>query len=519
LPTRLCQIVICFRSPFRTLEAYATPKTTAGKHREFAMQSPARWQRFAVLAVLLLACGVFVAWRHHAYRHERELIEETLHQPAHSVMNAVLGGIQTHRRLGRYFEEQLQGLLDELVRSQDVLAVAIRDRQGRTLLAAGDAERLAAFPDAERGDSWTDSGLLLVESFELQPPGPGPGPGFGLGEGRGGGRGAGRRWGNAGDGGGGPGRGAGGGPPWLTDATETPGPFSGGGTFLVALLFDRTRYDVLAGRSLRAHVFVTGSGVLAVLLLAWAWRASVRLVAAQGRARLLETEARHLRDLGQAAAGLAHETRNPLGLIRGWTQRFAESGQDDADRGRHVQAVIEECDRVTARINQFLAFARPCAPKLAPVKACELADELAVLLQPDLEAKNLRLSCPAAPAAKPLLADRELLRQALFNLVQNAVQFAPAGDVVTIGVLKDADGRYRLEVADHGPGVPEDARPSLFTPYFTTRPNGTGLGLAIVRRIAAAHGWQAAYRPRPGGGAVFALEGMHGGNQEDTAGG
>jgi signal transduction histidine kinase len=402
-----------------------------------------------------------------------------------------------------------------------VLAVAIRDRQGRTLLAAGDSEQLAEFPDAAHGDTWTESGLLLVEPFELQPAGPGQGqgPGFGRGEGHGGGgggRGLGRRWpNNAGDGGG-PGRG---GPPWMTDATETPGPFSGGGTFLVVLLFDRTRYDTLAARSLRSHLFVTAAGIAAVLLLAWAWRTSVRLVAERGRTRLLETETRHLRELSQAAAGLAHETRNPLGLIRGWTQRFAAADGDDTDRAKHVQAVIEECDRVTARINQFLAFARPCEPKLTSVKACELVEELAVILQPDLEAKNIRLSCAVAPAAKPLLADRELLRQALFNFVQNAVQFAPAGDTVTIGVVNEANGRYRIEVADHGPGVPDEHVPSLFTPYFTTRPNGTGLGLAIVRRIATAHGWQAAYHPQAGGGAVFALEGIHGGNQENTTGG
>jgi two-component system sensor histidine kinase HydH len=171
---------------------------------------------------------------------------------------------------------------------------------------------------------------------------------------------------------------------------------------------------------------------------------------------------------------------------------------------------LEECDRVTARINQFLAFARPTPPKLAAVAACPLCAELAVILQPDLETKDLQLVCETADDDGPLQADPELLRQAIFNLVQNAIQFAPRGDRVTLALTTTANGEHSIEVRDRGPGVAEQDVPNLFTPYFTTRPDGTGLGLAIVRRIAAAHGWEVTYRPRPGGGSIFALEGIHG---------
>jgi two-component system sensor histidine kinase HydH len=165
---------------------------------------------------------------------------------------------------------------------------------------------------------------------------------------------------------------------------------------------------------------------------------------------------------------------------------------------------------VTARINQFLSFARPCAPELADVRPREVIDELADILQPDLEAKDLQLEWDGELPTWTIRADRELLRQALFNLLQNAVQFSPPRDTVRIAMRRVPNGCYRLEVADCGPGVSEDAVDSLFTPYFTTRPGGTGLGLAIVGRIAAAHGWEAGYQPRPGGGAVFSLSGMHG---------
>ena len=103
-----------------------------------------------------------------------------------------------------------------------------------------------------------------------------------------------------------------------------------------------------------------------------------------------------------------------------------------------------------------------------------------------------------------------MLRQALFNLLQNAIQASPAGATIETSVVCRRDGTRRFEVADRGPGVPEVVAGKLFSPYFTTRPGGTGLGLAIVRRIAAAHGWEVGYTPRSGGGAVLWLDGIHG---------
>jgi signal transduction histidine kinase len=171
---------------------------------------------------------------------------------------------------------------------------------------------------------------------------------------------------------------------------------------------------------------------------------------------------------------------------------------------------MEECDRVTARINQFLAFAKPCQAELGNVDAREVIDELAVILKPDLDMKELTLRCDDESSGGTIRADRELLRQALFNLLQNAIHFAPPGDTITVTIRADQGGRYRISVADRGPGVAEDAVHSLFTPYYTTRPDGTGLGLAIVRRIAVAHGWEAHYGSRSDGGAIFSLEGIYG---------
>jgi len=437
------------------------------------------WQRLTGYSALVLAWIVLAAWQYHEYGHEREQVQETLSRQSSSIMNALVGGIQSHRRLGRFFEEQMRGALDELVKAEDVLAVSIASDEGRVILSAGRTELFEGLPPVASGNSWDTAGFRHVESFELAPITEGPrGPGWAGGRGMG----RGRAW----------------------DAQDDDSPLSQGGRFTATLLLDRARADAQCQAAARLRMFVAGAGALVLVCVAVAWWATVRLLEVRARTQLLETEARHLRELSQAAAGLAHETRNPLGLIRGWSQRLAASGLPSAEQREHADAVVEECDRVTARINQFFAFAKPCAPSLAPVEPDGLVDELAILLEPDLEAKRLTLARTASSRGQTIQADRELLRQVLFNLLQNAIQFSPDGGSVEVAVSLGS-GAGHIEVADRGPGVAADAVDALFTPYYTTRSGGAGLGLAIVRRIAAAHGWRVDYHARPGGGAVFQL--------------
>ena len=138
-----------------------------------------------------------------------------------------------------------------------------------------------------------------------------------------------------------------------------------------------------------------------------------------------------------------------------------------------------------------------------------MLSELSAILQPDLESAGLSLKWEVAPAMRMVQADFEMLRQVLFNLLQNAIQFSPAGTTIDVSVDAGASHGGTIRVADRGPGVPLESIESLFTPYFTTRVQGTGLGLAIVRHLAALHGWQVTYSPRDGGGAVFEIGGMH----------
>ena len=437
-----------------------------------------QWQRAIGLGGLVLALAALAAWQWDEYGHECALARHTVSGSAQSVMNALVGGVQSHRRLGPFFSQQIQGVLDGLVQSEDLLAVALVSEDGKPLLSAGEAHRLVLAPPFQSGEYWETAGLRLVRRFQLPSETGGPG--------------------------GGPGRGR----RWRMELEESSSPFTPGATVAAMLLVDRQGADLACSHAAVLRGSVVGAGWLVVLCVAMVWRATVRLAEARGKQRTLEIEARHLRDLSQAAAGLAHETRNPLGLIRGWTQRLAESLTASSEDRRQARAVVEECDRVTARINQFLAFARPSEPEMEPFDPAEVVAELAVILEPDLAARQVTLR-PMATGTT-VRADREMFRQALFNLLQNAVQASPEHATVEVSAARGRRGTVKLEVADRGAGVPNAVVDKLFIPYFTTRPGGTGLGLAIVRRIAAAHGWDAGYTPRAGGGALFWLDGIHG---------
>jgi two-component system, NtrC family, sensor histidine kinase HydH len=445
-------------------------------------------RRLTTWGAVLAGWCALAAWQHHEYCREREAAQETVRRQAESVMNALVSGIRSHRRVGQFFEEQVQVVLEELVKSKDVLAAAVASPQGQLLMSSGRVDGLRLSPKFEAGESWEPLGYRLVADFRLPSEVAGGGAGGGRGSGFGGGR----------------GRGLG---PWWQTESDTPGAFALGGRYAAILLLDRTRADEHCRRAAWSRSSVAVAGSLLVLCVAIVWRMTVRLAAAKG---VLEAETRHLQELSQAAAGLAHETRNPLGLIRGWAQRLAQADLGAAEQQQQAQSLVEECDRVTSRINQFLAFARPNAPKVESLNPRTVAEELTVLLQPDLDAKNLTLQRAMPAAAEKIAADREMFRQALFNLLQNAVQWSPEGGTVEILLQRGHNGRWRMEVADRGPGVPADAASCLFSPYFTTRVSGTGLGLAIVRRIAVAHGWGVGYTRRPGGGAIFWVDGIHG---------
>ena len=204
-----------------------------------------------------------------------------------------------------------------------------------------------------------------------------------------------------------------------------------------------------------------------------------------------------LSHLGQIAAVVAHEVRNPLAGLRASLQvferRFTES------RDRHVfAAMIARIDTLNDKVEDLLLYARPKPPCFQAVDVRDLSREVAVAARATTaNAAPIEIVCSGGGSA---YADVDMLRAALLNLAINACQ-AASGSPVEIQIADEGD-TCRIAVGDRGPGISADVRDRMFEPFFTTRPGGTGLGLAIVKRLIELQEGSVVLKDRPGGGTV-----------------
>lgn len=211
----------------------------------------------------------------------------------------------------------------------------------------------------------------------------------------------------------------------------------------------------------------------------------------------------HLKEMNLAAAGLAHETRNPLNIVRGLAQMISRRDDAPAEIQTRSREIIKETDRITGQLNEFINYSRPREVRRVAVNVNALSAEVVRALNYDLEEKKVQLRVLADPLA--IEADEQLLRQALFNLVINAIQAVPPNGEIWIRAGRRNGTQAFLEVADNGPGVAPEHRAELFKPYFTTHEEGTGLGLAVVQQIVLAHGWEIECLPNQPSGAIFRI--------------
>ena len=188
--------------------------------------------------------------------------------------------------------------------------------------------------------------------------------------------------------------------------------------------------------------------------------------------------------LGEMAAVVAHEVKNPLAGIRGALQviggRMPETSRDKTIIGD----VIARLDSLNEIVHDLLVFARPREPRLGPVSITELLENTAALLRKDVSHTNIDVSI--AGARPTIEADAEQLQVVFLNLLLNAAQASSTGGTVSVTVDTD-DGFCRVAIADRGPGIPPDVREKIFEPFFTTKHRGTGLGLPTARRVVERH--------------------------------
>ncbi len=205
------------------------------------------------------------------------------------------------------------------------------------------------------------------------------------------------------------------------------------------------------------------------------------LEAAQRRA--LENE--KLAAVGRLAAGVAHEVRNPLGVIGSATSVLLEELEPDSDRYRAGEFIREEVDRLNRFVTLLLDFSKPLSPDLREVALSEIVEAACSLGRSTLEATNIGLTVPEG-SSPSVLADPELMSRVVFGLLLNAVQALEDGGEIAVR-WRSSEENVTLEVADDGPGVDDEMKETLFEPFATSKAGGTGLGLAMAQRIIEAH--------------------------------
>jgi signal transduction histidine kinase len=223
----------------------------------------------------------------------------------------------------------------------------------------------------------------------------------------------------------------------------------------------------------------------------------------RSRARLAQSE--KLAALGQLAAAIAHEVRNPLAVMRSAAQSLGEIVPPSDERARRTCAFItDETDRLGSLVTSLLAFARPVQLAPSPVAVGELFDHALGIAREELGRRSVRVERRVAGSLPALQADTELLGQVIVVLLSNAADAVPEGGSVVLEA-RAAGGQVELAVDDSGPGVPVELRGRIFEPFFTTRARGVGLGLAIARQVIEAHGGSIEVTDGAMGGARFRI--------------
>jgi signal transduction histidine kinase len=209
--------------------------------------------------------------------------------------------------------------------------------------------------------------------------------------------------------------------------------------------------------------------------------------------------------LGRMAATVAHEVKNPLSAIKSIAQVMREDKQLAAEYERDLSLIVGETDRLSRSVTQLLSFARTAPPDTAPVRADEAVRAVIELFRVEARGRAVTLECHTTTDLEIGGAEAAALRDALANLLTNALQATPAGGRVTVEAGKFNE-ELLIEVTDSGVGVRGDLRKRIWEPFFTTKQRGTGLGLAIVRKRMEEAGGHASLSPqREGEGARFHL--------------
>ncbi|QWV93085.1 HAMP domain-containing protein [Geomonas oryzisoli] len=222
-------------------------------------------------------------------------------------------------------------------------------------------------------------------------------------------------------------------------------------------------------------------------------------------------EAEHLSKVGQLAAGIAHEIRNPLNYISLAIDHLkSELLPTCPEKGGELEAIAdnikEEVRKANYMVLNFMNYGRPLKLKLQQVNYADLVDRAIHLMQDRLVERNMQVVREIPQDLPAMQIDPELMRNCLCNFISNSMQAMSDGGTITLGAAVDQEtGECRLSFSDSGVGIEEQDLEKVFQPYFTTREAGIGLGLAITERIVKEHGGRITVQSRKGEGTTFTV--------------
>ncbi len=490
--------------------------------------------RLWVYGLLLAGWGIILGWQITEHQRVSDAARAELRNRAKDISNTVGIVLRSQRRFGVISKERIEPALAGLVRPDELSAVALLNAAGDVVASAptnSDLHVKAALrqPELWEADSVTIMNLvdlgstvspdtdntnppivLSRENFtrngetnrppqerEFRPPPDGTNATGEFQSGTNRNRGS--------RGGDGDRRSRFGRPPWMSEAEfRTMIEKQGVHSFLIVLsthtVQEATRRDLWLRFVIIAFTTLSVAGFIL------AWRNILKSAELQIRLVRASEMNSHLKEMNLAAAGLAHETRNPLNIIRGLAQMISKHADTSAETRQRSVEIVNEADRVAAQLNEFINYSRPREVRRATVQLNTVANEVVRALTYDIEEKKISLQITGDALA--IQSDEQLLRQVMFNLLLNAVQAVGERGQIEIRTTRSGSTRAMLEVCDNGPGVPLEQRVEIFKPYFTTTQKGTGLGLAVVQQICLAHGWEISCDANAPRGARFKITGL-----------
>jgi signal transduction histidine kinase len=265
-------------------------------------------------------------------------------------------------------------------------------------------------------------------------------------------------------------------------------------------------------RENRRHIFLSmglmiGMGLLAMWFLYTNQNRHLRRIQ-NLRNRLHQTE--RLSAMGQLAAGVAHEVRNPLNAVSLAVQRIQReySPQPAENRGEFddlIRTVRQEIRRLDVTIEDFLGLARGGRLVLHPVAVVELLQSILLLVRAEAEAQGIQIETAWGEPGAAVVMDENRMRQALLNLIKNAFEAMSGPGTLTVSVRSRPQQRVGIAIADTGAGIPAGEIERIFSPDYSTKEKGLGLGLAIALQIIRAHDGELKVASDPGRGTTFEI--------------